>query len=178
MTHIVKCRWCGEKFDTEKANIKWVMPSRNMYYHESCWEMKQHPGAIRPNADKNDEWRAVIFDFITRDLKGECNYARVNKQLSEYKAKNPDWTYKGMFFALKWFYEVKHNDWDKSNGGVGILPYIYYDGTEYWRKMEIRQKGIIEAIEQQIKQRQERETLTIKSVPKEKQKQKYFLEEE
>lgn len=179
MAHIVTCRWCGEKFDTEK--VEWTMPSRNQYYHTECWKMKQEPGSIRPNAEKDnasDEWRKVIFDFITRDLKGECNYARINQQLNEYKKKNPDWTYKGMFFALKWFYEIKHNSWDKSNGGVGILPYIYYDGTEYWRKRENAEKGIVKAIEQQIKERENRQTITVQRTEQKKPKQKYFLEED
>ena len=136
MAHIVKCRWCKEKFDTDKVDEeKWVMPAKGQYYHIDCWNEKQLPGAIRPevSGDEGDftKWRDNICDFIKRDLKGEYNASRISKMMLEYKMKYKDWTYKGMFFALKYFYEIKNNSWSKANGAIGILPYIYYDGTEY-----------------------------------------------
>lgn len=181
MSHIVTCRWCKEKMDLDRMKESdWTMPSRNQYYHTSCYDQKSTHGKIRPSTETKDDfdsWRQTIFDFILRDLKGECNYARVTQQLKEYKNKNKDWTYKGMFFALKWFYEIEHNDWNRSNGGIGILPYIYYDGTEYWRQREKRQQGIVASIEKQMQERANRETITVKEKRKERVKQKYSLDE-
>ena len=72
MAHIVQCRWCKEKFDTDKVDEeKWVMPAKGQYYHIDCWNEKQLPGAIRPevSGDEEDftEWRDNICDFIKRD---------------------------------------------------------------------------------------------------------------
>lgn len=160
MSHIVKCRWCGEAFDTDKIlDDEWIMPAKGQYYHKDCWFEKQTPGAIRPepknDKDNIDHWRHCIFDLIRRDLKGECNYSRITNQLASFKVKNKDWTYKGMFYALKWFYDIEGNDWKKANGAVGILPYIYYRGTEYWRQRERAESGIVQKIEQQILKRME-----------------------
>ena len=38
MAHIVQCRWCKEKFDTDKVDEeKWIMPAKGQYYHIDCW---------------------------------------------------------------------------------------------------------------------------------------------
>lgn len=180
MAHIVKCRWCNESFDTEKLESdKWIMPVEKHYYHTDCFLEKQKPGALRPEKQGDDfsVWSKNIFDFIQRDLKGECNYSRISQQMKQFKIKNKDWTYKGMYFALKYFYEIKKNDWNKSNGGVGILPYIYYEGTEYWRELNRKQKGIIEAIEKQIEERKNKETIKIKRKNQNTKKDKYNLDE-
>lgn len=112
MAHIVQCRWCKEKFDTDKIDEeKWIMPAKGQYYHMDCWNEKQTPGAIRPETlgDEEDfaKWRDNICDFIKRDLKGEYNASRISKMMLEYKLKYKDWTYKGMFFALKYFMRLK-----------------------------------------------------------------------
>ena len=36
-------------------------------------------------------------------------------------------TAKGMYFALKYFYEIKKGDVSKSENGIGIIPHIYED---------------------------------------------------
>jgi len=184
MSHIIKCGWCGILFDTDKLEKeKWIQPNppRGWYYHIDCWNEKQKPGAIKPDTkNKEDEfeiYRQNIFIFIERDLKGTCDYARITQQMKQYKLKNKDWTYKGMFLALKWFYEVKKNDWGKANGALGILPYIYYEGTEYWREQERRSRGITAAIVQQMKERAEKEPIVIVRKKKEKPKASFRLED-
>ena len=180
MAHMVQCRWCKEKFDTDKVDEeKWVMPAKGQYYHIDCWNEKQLPGAIRPEVSGDEEdftkWRDNICDFIKRDLKGEYNASRISKMMLEYKMKYKDWTYKGMFFALKYFYEIKNNSWSKANGAIGILPYIYYDGTEYWRKRERSDKGIVGKIEKQITEMKEKEIKTIPYNQQKRQRKKKAL---
>ena len=40
-----------------------------------------------------------------------------------------------MLKSLKWFYEVKHNDKESSNGRIGIIPYIYDDAKNYYYQL-------------------------------------------
>ena len=37
-----------------------------------------------------------------------------------------------MLKALTYFYEVKGNDIQKANGGIGIIPYCYNQAFEYY----------------------------------------------
>ena len=51
---------------------------------------------------------------------------------------------------MKYFYEVKKGEWEKSHGGLGIIPYIYQDSLQYWASMTKKQANIMEQIEAQM----------------------------
>ena len=61
-------------------------------------------------------------------------------------------TAKGIYFALKYHYEINKGDVTKSENGIGIIPHIYEDSRNYWTRREEREVGLIAAIEEQIKQ--------------------------
>lgn len=37
-----------------------------------------------------------------------------------------------MLKALTWWFDVKKNTLEKTNGGIGILPYVYNDAKTYY----------------------------------------------
>ena len=112
------CRVCKIEIDKEKDD--WVMPSKNWYYHRKCYQdWKQSTPAT------DAEYKAFIYDFISRDLKVSYNYHMCEAQREKFVKEGK--TNKGIFFALKYFYEVKHGDWEKGHGGIGIVPFIYGD---------------------------------------------------
>lgn len=51
----------------------------------------------------------------------------MNDYIREYQ-----YTYSGMLKALVYFYEVKGNNKNKANGGIGIIPFIYKDAYNYY----------------------------------------------
>ena len=147
------------------------MPSRNYYYHVKCYEDWR---ASQPLVD--NEWVPMIYDFLSRDLKVSYNYFLCESQRKKFLKENKC-TNKGIYFALKYFYEIKHNDWNKGHDGIGIVPYIYKESTEYWINEEHKKRGFINAIEQQLKERTSRETVKIKRPQKKKEKVKYNLDD-
>ena len=169
---MVMCRVCKQKFDKNKLqeNVDWVMPSKNYYYHKECYDNWKN------NKKKNDaDWIALIYDFLARDLKVHYDYHMCEAQRKKF-VNSKKYTNKGIYFTLKYFYEIKNGDWSKSNGGIGIIPYVYEDSVKYWVAQDRQSKGILTAIENQIKERAERETITItrKTEPK-KNKAKFSL---
>lgn len=42
------------------------------------------------------------------------------------------YSYSGILRTLKYFYEVKHNSIDKSNDGIGIVPWVYNEAYRYY----------------------------------------------
>lgn len=173
MAHIVQCRTCKKYFDTEKIpKDEWIMPSKNWYYHTRCYTdwKNNHDNAT------DDDWAMLIYDFLARDLKVSYNYHLCEAQRKKFLKENR-FTNKGIYFSLKYFYEIKHNSWDKGNGGIGIIPYIYKDATEYWTDLEWKRRGFMKAIEQQIFDRANRSVKTIKRPTKKTVKTKYDLNE-
>ena len=45
-----------------------------------------------------------------------------------------------MLKSLKWFYEVKGNSKESSNGRIGIIPYIYEDAKKYYYNLYLAQQ--------------------------------------
>lgn len=162
------CRICKIEIDKEKDD--WVMPSRNYYYHRKCYEdWKQSTPAT------DEEYKAYIFDFIARDLKVSYDYHMCKAQIEKFVKENK-MTVKGIFFTLKYFYEVRNGDWNKGHGGIGIVPFVYNEACTYWKQLEDKNKGTISAIERQLKEASERETKVIRKKTS-KKKKKFTLED-
>jgi hypothetical protein len=70
-------------------------------------------------------------------------------------------TAKGIYFALRYFYEIAKGDPSKSENGIGIVPHIYNEGTEYWGNRNQRDKGICARIEEQIRQSEAAKVVVI-----------------
>ena len=45
-------------------------------------------------------------------------------------------TYEQMAKSLKYWYEVKHNDPSRSNGGIWIVKSIYIEAENYFKRLE------------------------------------------
>ena len=148
MSHIVKCRICSKPMDLDNMDkAQWIMPSRNWYYHIKCYQ----DWKVSESHDDGD-WQLLIFDFIARDLKVSYDFMMCSAQIEKYQ-KEYGYTKKGIYFALKYFYEIKHGDWNKGHGGIGIIPYIYNESTAYWIDQEQKKNGILSEIEAQIRSR-------------------------
>ena len=168
--HMVMCRVCRKTFDANDENEKWVMPSRNWYFHEQCYN------DWKKNTDNatDEDWMMLIYDFIARDLKGDYNWHICENQRKKFLKENK-FTNKGIYFTLKYFYEIKKNPWSKSNGSLGIVPYVYKEATEYWTNLEWKKRGFMKALEEQIFERANRDVIHLKRPTTQKHKAKYDL---
>lgn len=151
--HKVKCRVCGQFFDADAE--EYIMPSKNFYYHIKCYNDWRNI-----DFSEDDEWIDRIYDFIAHDLKKSYDYHKCETQRKKF-LKDNKFTNKGMYFALKYFYEIKNNDWEKGYKGIGIIPYIYNESTNFWINQEIENNGIIKRIEENAKNRVRDEDLKI-----------------
>jgi hypothetical protein len=161
---MVQCRICKEKFNRLDLNIiegiDYVKPSERMYYHKKCYDEYQN-SRLDVHANMTDElWFNAAWDFLRKDLKYSFNFVKVRKQWESF-IKNK-MTAKGIYFALKYFYEIKKSDVSKSENGIGIIPHIYEDSRTYWQEREHREKGIVAAIEQQIKEAANQNVINVK----------------
>lgn len=167
--HIVHCRICKKEIDT-LSETNWVRMNANMYYHQDCYSNWKSPKSNK----QDEEYIGLIYDFLTQDLKADYNYFLCEQQRKNFLKDHM--TNKGIYFTLKYFYEVKNNQWEKGHGGIGIVPYAYKDSQTYWTNREIAQKGFMEALEEQIKSRASREVRKIKPNTN-KIKSKYSLDD-
>lgn len=128
MAHLVKCTICGKQFDRDK--IQAVKAGARRYAHQVCFP----EGEIVPLPNPIDEEQLKLEEYIMQLLGNSYNPARVKKQIKEYK-ETYGYTYSGMLKTLIWFYEIKGNSKDKANGGIGIIPFVYQDASNYYYSM-------------------------------------------
>ena len=153
---IVHCRVCKGDIDrnADPDGNEWLMASKNYYYHKTCYESWK-----KGQMSNDEDYVDLIYDFIARDLKVSYDYHMCEAQRKKYIKEN-QMTNKGILFALKYFYEVKHGDWSKGHGGIGIIPFIYTDACAYWSALEHKTTGIIADIERQMRAAMERNQKT------------------
>lgn len=147
------CRICKAEIDKEKDD--WIRPVRNYYYHKKCYRDWKNANHIN-----DDEYVDLIYDFIARDLKVSYNWHVCEAQRKKFIKEKM--TNKGILFALKYFYEVKHGNWEKGHGGIGIVPFVYNDSCAYWAARERSSQGTIAEIEHQMRAAANRESISIK----------------
>ena len=147
------CRICKAEIDKEKDD--WIRPVRNYYYHKKCYHDWKNANHIN-----DEDYIDLIYDFIARDLKVPYNWHVCEAQRKKFIKENK-MTNKGILFALKYFYETKHGNWEKGHGGIGIVPFVYNDSCAYWAARERKSAGTIAEIEQQMLAAANRTKITV-----------------
>ena len=160
---LVHCRICKAAIDRDNQT-DWVEPTPKWFYHTTCYEdFARKKGRILEgdlSAEVEDDiWKSALYDYLRRDLKMTVNYNKFNSQWNNFLKKNM--TAKGIYFALRYFYEIAKGDPSKSENGIGIVPHIYNEGTEYWGNRNQRDKGICARIEEQIRQAEAAKVVVI-----------------
>lgn len=159
----VHCRICKEPIDRdiEEEGVDWIMTSKNFFFHKQCyddWAVKKNNIESQANEEM---WFDATWEYLKRDLKIPLNFMKLKKQWDSYIKKG--FTAKGIYFCLRYFYEVKKGDSTKSEGGIGIIPFIYSEGTNYWQSKEQRSKGICARIEEQVRAFHNQKKIQVKA---------------
>lgn len=179
-TNLVTCRYCKKKdIDRNKQikDIDWVNPSVNWFYHADCYKLKKEEEFRKQNKTLRDsmeepQWKESVYYFLKNDLKIVVDYERFSREWS--RLINKGRTPKGIYFALKYFYEIKKHSTDKSNGSIGIVDYIYEESYKYWKERDSREEGLISRIEAQAQKMLNSKSIEIKVRPRNK-KNKYSM---
>lgn len=139
------CRVCKQEID--KTLDDWIMPSKNYYFHKSCYGNFKDAKEIKTDKD----YEPLIFDYIARDLKVSYDYYKIKAQINQFV--KDGMTCKGILFTLKYYYDRYGKDnWERGYGGIGIVPYCYKEATDYWVNIEIKKQGSCDKIIKQLEQ--------------------------
>lgn len=185
---MVECRVCKEKFNRLDPTLiegeDWIKPVNLHYYHKKCYDdFVKKKGLIGEDGLELEldalVWKSAVEDYLKRDLKISINYSRFNQQWRKFIEKD-GLTPKGIYFSLKYFYDIRHNSTEKCEGGIGIVSWIYEEATEYWGKRNQVDKGIVARLEEQIKKDRAQKAKVIFQQKKKKEQKVDFsiLEEE
>lgn len=130
MARKYKCPQCGEMNDEENSIL---YKKRRYCKDKDCLKIKEEEDSEKNS--KNDDW-VELYEYIT-ELYGSPPTGMMFKQLGEYRKEPFNYTNKGMYLTLKYFYETLKNP--VLNGtGLGIIPYVYDEAKKnFIENMEI-----------------------------------------
>ena len=138
MAHIVTCVYCKQKFDRDK--FPYIQVANRRYAHKECG-MTEDQKKLQAVKDKED-----LDEYIKQLFKISYVDARIQKQIKQY-IEEYNFTYSGIKKALIYFFEIKGNSNEKSNGGIGIVPYVYKNAYNYYLALwQAQQKNVDKVI--------------------------------
>lgn len=158
MGRLVKCQYCKQDVDKNDA----VRFDEKNFHEKCCQEYK----------DRKEIYKYVahLFGFKSENRPGPVVIA----QLKLFREKYPHYTFKGILNALIYFYEVKKGSKKRANEGIGIVPYIYDEAQEYFKRLNYKKEQIAETVSKQLEE--ESVILKVKKINEKKKKIFYDLE--
>lgn len=60
--------------------------------------------------------------------------------------------YRGQLLTLQYFYDIRKNSKDRSNGSIGIIPFVYDEARLYYERQAKKADEIGKAIQKQLEQ--------------------------
>ena len=146
---LVTCYYCkSQKNKIEKSEAVRI---NDKNFHPKCAKLYQ---------DKK-ELQELICEIFNLKAPGPKNNAYISKFYNE------GMTFRGMKYSLEYFYKIKKNSIEKSNEGIGIIPYIYEEAKQYYNKGETAKKKAEMALEKNKEVREKiKDTVRVVKWPK------------
>ena len=121
--------------------------------------------------NKEDLDKMKLEQYINKLFHTDYVDPRIQKQIKNY-IKEYNFTYSGILKSLVYFYEVKQNPVEKSNDGIGIVPWVYKQAFNYYYAIWLaQQKNTDKTVENYIP----KETEIIIPRPKPKHHKKHLF---
>ncbi len=124
MAHYVICSICKQRFDRDKYPA--VLVSSRRYAHAAC------AGKLSKEDEQTYQDQQDLEKYIIKLFNLEHMNGRITLQIKKFMQDHPEYTYSGIKRTLEYFYEIKGNSIEKSNGGIGIVPWVYDEAKRYF----------------------------------------------
>ena len=125
----VKCAFCQDETNKMEKTEMVRIDEKNF-----------HPECAKKYEDKK-ELIATICRIFNYKMPGPRNNAYITKFLNE------GMSYKGITNAFIYFYDIKKNSIEKSNGGIGIVPWVYEEAQRYYKQIEMEKEKVEKVLE-------------------------------
>ena len=137
-----KCPYCNNEVKEEDAiyNTK-----TKRYYHEQCYNILLE--------------KKQLTDYICELFNYKKPSVKIYQQMASYYEHGV--SYADMLLALKYFYEIKKGDINKSQGGIGIIPYVINEAKEFVTLEKIEQDKLIKKFENNVIEQKETKIIHI-----------------
>ena len=128
------CPKCNQRFNRDE--IQAVKVSARRYGHASCYP--DNKDFVPMAESKIDPNLIKLKEYITNKYGKNANWALINRQIKQFQKEN-QYSLSGILKSLIYFYDVQGRSVDESNGGIGIVPYVYQQAYNYYYNLFVTQ---------------------------------------
>lgn len=121
----VKCPSCEIFFKRSEEDY---IEFKNRYWHKSCYENYLN------SLNQEEKDLIDLENYIKELFHIEKITTNIRRQINKFIREGA--TQQGILNSLIYFYDIKHNTTEKSNGGIGIVPYVYKEAQSYFGKLD------------------------------------------
>lgn len=125
----VKCRVCGETFIRELTD--YVKDGTNRYSHRACVEKRGAEAQAEVQAETQ------VYDYLKKIFKLQATIPTLHWQIQKFLQSG--YTYQGIYKALTYWFDVKHNKPNLTDPNIGIVPYIYNEAHNFYADLLLAQ---------------------------------------
>lgn len=127
MAKLPKCPYCGKDIQPNEPK----KPYKGKHYHTVCY--KKYCAEIYVQNNNNTDSKQVLYDYICQLFGIKELSPFLTAQLLKFE-KDYSMTYDGMWFSLKYYFEILGNKPDIKKG-IGIVPYVYDEAKKFYQKL-------------------------------------------
>lgn len=135
--NIRKCYYCGG--DVDISTEKFSKVHSNRYAHRECHIKNYTP---------DEEYIPKIYKYL-ESIHFNYNYAQCDKQRVNF-IKTMGYSNEEIYLTLKYMYSIKKLSPERSEGRIGLVPYLKEEAIQYFHNIEKRQEEIGIAVEKQL----------------------------
>jgi phosphoglycerate-specific signal transduction histidine kinase len=101
---------------------------KNKKYHVECY--KKLVDDLYNVSQNNQNSKQELYEYICKLFNIQEITSLMKIQLDKYYT-DYNFTYDGMLYTLKYFFDILENDITKAEG-IGIIPYMYQEAKEFY----------------------------------------------
>lgn len=135
--NIRKCYYCGG--DVDITTDKYSKVHSNRYAHRECHIKNYTP---------DEEYIPKIYEYL-KSINFNYNYTQCDKQRVNF-IKTMGYSNEEIYLTLKYMYSIKKLSPERSEGRIGLVPYLKEEAIQYFHNIEKRQEEIGIAVEKQL----------------------------
>lgn len=167
MGRLAVCPYCSNQVATNEPTKKYKSKTyHTQCYKKMCDELFAKEKEKQRNQSTGEDAQLQLYNYICLLFNIKELTPFLNAQLQKMFRENK-FTYDGVLFTLKYFFEIKGNPVDIKYG-IGIVPIMYEEAKQFY----IKREGLIE---KSAKLNLDKKVETVK-VSSQKRKNKFLID--
>lgn len=115
-------------FDRDKTPF--VLLPNKRYAHTNCYNQEQGR-LVKEDLDK-----IALERYVKKLFALDYINPKIIRQIKDFK-ENYHYSYNGIRQTLIYYFEIRKGDLSKTNGGIGIVPYVYEEAKKYYETLYV-----------------------------------------